>query len=78
MGSEGSVAPVTHAVMPLTCTRSPRCNFAKVTVNGKYLGIYSNVESVKSPFLERAFGDSSGGLFEGTVVDWSDGGKRAF
>ncbi len=51
-------------------TRSPRCNFAKVTVNGKYLGIYSNVESVKSPFLERAFGDSSGGLFEGTVVDF--------
>ena len=48
---------------------APRCNFAKVTVNGKYLGIYSNVESVKKPFLAR-FGDDDGALYEGTVVDF--------
>ena len=51
-------------------TVAPRCNFAKVTVNGEYLGIYSNVESVKSPFLQHRFGDDSGGLFEGTVADF--------
>ena len=48
---------------------SPRCNLAKVTVNGQYLGIYSHVESVRAPFLQRSFGDSSGDLFEGTVAD---------
>ena len=48
---------------------SPRCNFAKVTVNGEYLGIYSNVESVKPAMLERGFGDGGGVLAEGTVTD---------
>ena len=46
-----------------------RCNFAKVTVNGTPLGIYSNVESIKRPFLQREFGDGSGYLYEGTVAD---------
>jgi hypothetical protein len=47
-----------------------RCNFAKVTVNGRPLGIYSNVESIKPPFLKHQFGDSSGNLYEGTVTDF--------
>ncbi len=51
-------------------TVAPRCNLARVTVNGKYLGIYSNVESIKPPMLENGFGDGSGALFEGTVVDF--------
>ena len=51
-------------------TVSPRCSFAKVTVNGKYLGIYSNVEAVRKPFLKAGFGSSSGSLFEGTVTDF--------
>lgn len=51
-------------------TISPRCGLAKVTVNGQYLGIYSNVESIKPPFLARGFGDGSGDLFEGTVADF--------
>ena len=50
-------------------TIAPRCNFAKVTVNGEELGVYSNVESFKRPFLER-FGDGSGALYEGTVTDF--------
>ena len=56
---------------------APRCNFAKVTVNGKYLGIYSNVESVKKPFLAR-FGDDDGALYEGTVVDFFEDRLRRF
>ena len=39
---------------------APRCTHAAVTVNGEYLGIYSHVESMKAPFLEREFGDASG------------------
>ena len=51
-------------------TRSPRCGFAKVSVNGNYLGIYSNVDSVRPLFLEREFGDGTGDCFEGTVTDF--------
>jgi spore coat protein CotH len=51
-------------------THAPRCGFAAVTVNGKYLGIYSNVEPIKRDFLQHSFGDSSGALYEGTVTDF--------
>ncbi len=43
---------------------APRCNFAKVTVQGQDLDIYTHVEAIKKPFLERAFGDDSGNLYE--------------
>ncbi len=58
---------------------APRCNFARVTVhtldgvvtetpiNGL---IYVNVESIKEPFLGRAFGDATGRLYEGTLSDF--------
>ena len=52
-----------------TGTVACRCNHAKVTVNGEYLGIYSHVESIKSPFLKARFGNDSGDLYEGTVAD---------
>lgn len=49
---------------------APRCSLAHVTVNGESLGIYSNVESVKTPMLKRQFGDASGKLYEGTLADF--------
>ena len=49
---------------------APRCNFARVTVNGEYLGVYTHIESVKKPFLRRAFGDDSGNLYEGRLSDF--------
>lgn len=49
---------------------APRCSMALVTVNGESLGIYSHVESIKKPFLERSFGDDRGNLFEGTLTDF--------
>lgn len=49
---------------------APRCTFAKVTVNGEFLGIYSNVESIAKPFLERKFKNSKGNLYEGTLADF--------
>lgn len=48
---------------------APRVGFAVVTVNGEALGIYSNVESVRRPFLRRSFGDGNGMLVEGTIND---------
>lgn len=56
---------------------APRCALAKVTVNGEYLGIYTNVESIRKPFLKHHFDGSGGTLFEGTFPtdfypDWID------
>ena len=49
---------------------APRCGYARVTVNGEYLGIYSHVESPGPPMMERLFGDGSGDLYEGTIADF--------
>lgn len=49
--------------------KAPRTSFARVTVNGEYLGIYTHVESIRKPFLNNGFGDGSGALFEGTIAD---------
>ena len=57
---------------------SPRCNFARVTVNGNYLGVYSHVEAVESEFLRRRFGDASGNLYEGVVTDFRPVWVKAF
>ncbi len=61
---------LTYKIFNESGTVASRCNFARVTVNGKYLGIYSNVEPIKPPFLKSRFGDDSGALFEGTIVDF--------
>ncbi|MCY3721324.1 MAG: CotH kinase family protein [Candidatus Poribacteria bacterium] len=55
-----------------------RCAYAKVTVNGENLGIYAHVETVRKPLLERAFGNSEGPLYEGTVVDFYKGWENSF
>ena len=69
---------MTYKLFNESGTVAPRCNFAKVTVNGKYLGIYSNVESVKPAFLQHGFGDASGALFEGTITDFFAGFAEKF
>lgn len=57
---------------------APRCAYAKVTVNGENLGIYAHVETVRKPLLKRAFGNSEGPLYEGTVVDFYKGWENSF
>ncbi len=57
---------------------APRCAYAKVTVNGKNLGIYSHVETMRPPLLKRAFGNSKGPLYEGTVVDFYKDWENSF
>lgn len=49
---------------------APRCNFARVSVNGEYLGVYSNVESITKSYLKRRFDNNDGNLYEGTVTDF--------
>lgn len=48
---------------------APMCNLASVVVNGQAMGPYSHIEPIKKRFLERAFGDNSGSLYEGQLAD---------
>lgn len=57
---------------------APRVSFARVTVNGKYLGVYTHIEAVRASLLERGFGTSKGVLFEGTAVDFAEGWAKGF
>ena len=42
-----------------------RCNFAKVLVNGKNLGIYVNLEQLQVPYMQRNFNSNDkGNLYE--------------
>ncbi|MDA7658065.1 CotH kinase family protein, partial [Verrucomicrobia bacterium] len=51
---------------------TPRCNLARVSVNGEELGIYSHIESIRTPFIKRHFSNSKGYLYEGYAGDFND------
>ena len=48
---------------------APACNYARIRLNGADLGIYSNVEPIKKPFLEANFGNSDGNQYEAQRAD---------
>ncbi|MEM8583476.1 MAG: CotH kinase family protein [Bacteroidota bacterium] len=48
---------------------APRANFARVTVNGEYLGLYNLTQSVDEDMLAQFFGDRDGNLFK-CDPDW--------
>ncbi len=52
----------------------PSCavNYAKVTINGEYQGLYLAVEEVDEPYLERWFGDITGDLYKPDGTSGSD------
>lgn len=49
---------------------APRCNFAHVWVNGKDLGLYVHVQSIKKELLARHFLQNHGNLYEGALSDF--------
>ncbi|WP_298449342.1 CotH kinase family protein [uncultured Marinobacter sp.] len=49
---------------------APRCNYARVRVNGEDLGVFTNVEPIKKPFLARAFGNDEGNQYEAQTSDF--------
>ncbi len=67
-----------YALFNAVGSPAPRCAYAKVTVNGENLGIYSHVETFRRPLLKRAFGNSNGPLYEGTVVDFYEEWENSF
>jgi hypothetical protein len=44
--------------------KASRCNYARVYLNEKYIGVYVNVERIDKAFLERNFGTDRGFLFK--------------
>ena len=50
---------------------APRCNFARVEMNGEDLGVYVHVEPIKKQFLRANFGSDEGDLYEGTLSDFT-------
>jgi CotH kinase protein/Ricin-type beta-trefoil lectin domain len=57
----------------------PQTGYVRLTVNGQEQGLYLNVETIDRLFLERAFHDSSGILYEGAYgVDLRDGNQEKF
>ena len=67
-----------YALFNAVGSPAPRCAYAKVTVNGRNLGIYSHVESMRKPMLKRAFGNNKGPFYEGTVVDFYKEWENSF
>jgi hypothetical protein len=67
-----------YGLFRLAGVPASRCNFAVVEVNGQPLGTFSNVESIKKPFLARNFGDDEGNLYEGTLADFRPGFVNMF
>ena len=54
----------------------PWCNFAHVTVNGRDLGLYVNVESMDRRWVRRHFERDEGELWEGEFSDFRRGVAR--
>lgn len=50
---------------------APRCNYARVFMNGVDLGIYAHVEGIDKDLLKRHFEKKSGNLYEGTLSDFN-------
>ncbi|MFM2206294.1 MAG: hypothetical protein RL213_269 [Bacteroidota bacterium] len=47
---------------------APRCTYAKVYLNDKYLGLYLVTENIDDVFLQTQFGDIRGNLYQGEPV----------
>jgi hypothetical protein len=70
-GSLFSERMITDILRDLKVAAS-RCNYARVFLNGKFAGVFVNVERIDRPFLKRNFNSETGVLFK---VD--DGGPGA-
>ena len=49
---------------------TPRCGFARLTVNGEDMGVYTTLESYDRTFLARHFPSAEGKLYEGQLSDF--------
>ena len=62
--------------------KTPRVNYARLTLNGRELGLYLLIEGITGDFLKEAFGTKKGNLYEADENDVNgqmeqDYGKRS-
>lgn len=43
---------------------APLCNYAKVYINGTYIGLFTNVESISKKFVNNHFGSNNNAFFD--------------
>lgn len=60
-----------YSVMRKAGVPAPRCNLARVVVNGEDLGVYTHIESFRKALFERHFKNSNGDLYEGYGGDFT-------
>ena len=61
---------IAYALFDRAGLPAPRCNFARVAVNGQPLGTYVQVESIEDELLDHHYLSSDGNLYEGTLSDF--------
>ncbi|MGB0591784.1 MAG: CotH kinase family protein [Myxococcota bacterium] len=61
---------MSYAAFAAAGVPTPRCNFARVSINGVDFGLYVHVESLKKAFLTRSFTSPEGNLYEGAISDF--------
>ncbi len=52
---------------------APLYNYAKISVNGEYWGLYLALEAVEDSFLLRNYGSANGALYKPDSMDFGDG-----
>ena len=52
---------------------APHVGYARVSLNGADMGVYSVVEDYDDRFLKRAFGSAAGNLYDGDYYLWGNG-----
>lgn len=57
---------------------APRCNFARVSMNGEDLGIYSHIDSIDTHFLRRNYPSDRGNLYEAQGADFGQFTKEYY
>ncbi|MBQ2696928.1 MAG: CotH kinase family protein [Clostridia bacterium] len=56
---------------------APLCNYAKVSVNGQYWGVYLAVEAIEDSFLLRNYGTENGKLYKPDNMNHTNREKNA-
>lgn len=64
---------IAFAVYEAMGVPAPRVGYFWVTVNGKDFGLYANMEAIDDRFLERAYAEPDGNLYDGDYLLSADG-----
>jgi len=66
--------PLITSILRDVGIQAARCNFAKLSINGTYFGLYVNVDRVDEVFVRNHFEDAGGPLYKvdegGPGADW--------